>query len=167
MINMIFELFAKEVIHYDDDDYKILSYDNQSEYDKKEVEKRFKDLLKNIQEVQFKFLDLAVPNISQNYEIRYEKFTVNISDPTYNIAVKRIETRDELIKTYTILKKVYDQSLSYAEKVIFTDFFIINRSREVIEEKLHCGNERFYHIKNSCLIKFALALNWEGIKNKS
>ena len=83
---------------------------------------------------------------------------------TLKTVIKSIETEEELLTTYNTMKSIFDNSFSYVEKIIFIDFYIMNRSREISKEKLRIGNERYSLIKNSCLVKFGLGFNWKNIR---
>lgn len=163
---MIFELFAEEIVEYADDDYKIFEQEIISKYNMDYITDKMNEMLKNIKEVQYKFIGINKPKVTANYIMKYEQFTNNKSNPTFKAVVNRIETEEQLIEAYNRIKNVFQYSLSYAEKVIFIDFYIINRSRDIIKEKLRIGNDRYTLIRNSCLIKFALGLRWEEIENK-
>lgn len=165
---MVYELFIHEEIKYIDDEYRILDTDNINNYNKQLIYEKFLDMLKCIKEEECKYLDLSLPNISQNLEINYEKSSFNKTSSTEKYALDRIETEEDLLYTYSRLKAIFDKSLSYYEKVIFIDSLLLKKTRDSIERRLFIGNERFYQIRNSCLIKFALGLNWQNIKvNKS
>lgn len=161
---MIFQLFAEESIEYEDDDYKIFEQEIINKYDIDLITNKMKEMLKNIKEAQYRFIGVSKSKITSNYIIKYEQFTSCKSDPTYNTALGRIETEEELIEVYNMLSNVFKHSLSYAEKIIFVDFYITNRSRDTIKEKLRIGNERYTLIRNSCLVKFGLGIGWKNIE---
>lgn len=161
---MFIDNFVKEDVKYIDDDYKILDIDNIEKYDKKNIEEKFKKLLMCIKEEECKYLCLNCSNMSRNNDVRYEQHTIHKSDPTAKVAIERIETEEDLVFIYEVLKKIFDLSLCYSEKVVFVDYILLKRTRDYVEKRLHVGNDKFYQIKNSCLIKFALALNWKNIK---
>lgn len=161
---MVYELFINEEIKYVDDDYRILDMDNINKFNKQLIFEKFLNMLKCIKEEECRYLDLSYPSVCQNLETRYEKFMFNKTSPTEKYALDRIETEEDLLYAYNRLKTIFDKSLSYYEKVMFIDSFLLKKTRESIERRLCIGNEKFYQIRNSCLIKFALGLNWENIK---
>lgn len=144
-----------------EDDYKLFDLDNLEKYNKKYIEEKFKNMLKCIKEEECKYICGA--SLNRNTTIRYEQLTFNRSDPTARLAIERIESEEDLLEAYTLLKKIFDLSLCYVEKIIFVDYFLLKKTRDNVEERLHIGNDKFYQIKNSCLLKFALALNWKDI----
>lgn len=161
---MFFEMFTKKEIKYTDDDYKVFDLQNIESFDKKKIEERFKNLIKCIREEECKYLYMLDSNTTHKNEVRYEQFTLHKSDPTSKIAIARIETEEELLIVYNLLERIFDISLSYSEKIVFVESILLKRTRDYIENRLHIGNEKFYQIRNSCLIKFALGLNWSDIK---
>ena len=164
---MLFDLLIKIEIKYEDDDYKIFEQSIIDMYNMDNVQYDFYDELKYIKLLQYKYVDLSLPDLVIDYEDKIGKIdTYNVSDPTFLTVKKREETKDELLDYYHKFKLIFDNSLSYAEKVIFIDFFILKKGREAIKDRLRIGNERFKVIKNSCLIKFALGLEFENV-NKS
>lgn len=162
---MIFELFAKENISFEEDKYKVFGNEILSEYDKKGVEKKFISFMKMIENEQFRYLELDLPKITSNYELRLEQYNFKKTDKTANTALNRIECEEDLLNAYNKLKLIFDKSFSYAEKVIFIDYFVIKREREIICSKLGIGHSLFDRIKLSMQIKTALGLKWENIKN--
>ena len=161
---MFFDLLSKLEIKYEDDDYKIFQQSIIDKYNMEEIQIDMNDELNDIKLLQCKYVNLSIPDFAIEYEsdlLRGNKYSV--SNPTLNAATKRIETKEDLLNRYFQFKSVFENSLSYAEKVVFIDFFILRKGREPIKERLRVGNERFKVIKSSCLIKFALALDFESI----
>lgn len=105
---MFFDMFTKEEINYVDDDYKILDNDSISTYDNKEIENRVKKLINNIKELECKYLEFIITNITPNYEIKEEMFSLKRSDKTGNAALKRIETEDDLKKIYNKFNFIFN-----------------------------------------------------------
>lgn len=161
---MIFDLFANEKIEFIDDDYKIFEQEIVEKYDTDYIKDEMKEFLKKIKEIQYKYVSTCSMKVTSDYEMKVHCSYSYNSDPTLRVAIKKIETEEDLMNTYHSMKNVFDNSLSYIEKIVFVDFYIMNRSREIIKEKLRIGNERYSLVRKSCLIKFALGLNWKDIE---
>lgn len=161
---MIFDLFANEKIEFMDDDYKVFEQEIVDKYNVDYIKEEMKDFIKSIKEAQYKYVGICSLKVTSDYEMKVDCLYSYNSDPTLRAVIKNIETEEDLIKIYLNMKNIFDNSLSYVEKIIFVDFYIMNRSREIIKEKLRIGNERYSLIRNSCLIKFALGLNWKAIE---
>ncbi|MCI8460546.1 MAG: hypothetical protein HFE81_04045 [Bacilli bacterium] len=160
---MIFDLFANEKVSFIDDDYKVFEKEIIDKYDIEYLKEEMKKFIKNIKEVQYKYIGICSLKVTSNYELKVDCSYPN-SDMTLKTVIKSIETEEELLTTYNTMKSIFDNSFSYVEKIIFIDFYIMNRSREISKEKLRIGNERYSLIKNSCLVKFGLGFNWKNIR---
>lgn len=162
---MFFDLFINTEIKYEDDDYKIFEQSIIDMYNIDNIQYDFCDELKYIKLLQYKYVDVCIPNFDVDYSNCMSGNDHHISNPTYTKAKKRIETKEELENYCLKFKNIFNSSLSYAEKVIFIDYFILKKGRESVKERLRIGNERFKVIKSSCLIKFALGLDFEVDSN--
>ena len=145
---MIFDLFANEKVSFIDDDYKVFEKEIIDKYDIEYLKEEMKKFIKNIKEVQYKYIGICSLKVTSNYELKVDCSYPN-SDMTLKTVIKSIETEEELLTTYNTMKSIFDNSFSYVEKIIFIDFYIMNRSREISKEKLRIGNERYSLIKNS------------------
>ncbi len=163
---MFFDLFINIEIKYEDDDYKIFEQSIIDMYNVENIQCDFYDELKYIKLLQYKYVDECIPSFDVDYNKCILSNDYYISNPTYTKAKKRIETKEELENYCLKFKKIFNNSLSYAEKVIFIDYFILKKGREPVKERLRIGNERFKVIKSSCLIKFALGLDFEKANNR-
>lgn len=161
---MFFDMFTKEEINYVDDDYKILDNDSISTYDNKEIENRVKKLINNIKELECKYLEFIITNITPNYEIKEEMFSLKRSDKTGNAALKRIETEDDLKKIYNKFNFIFNNLFWYYEKVVFVEMILLKRTKETMKQMLCIGSDKLYQIKKSLLIKLAIGLRFENIK---
>lgn len=160
---MIFDLFANEKINFMDDDYKVFEKEIVEKYDIEYLKEEMRRFIKNIKETQYKYIGICSLKVTSDYELKVD-CSCSHSDITLKTVIKSIETEEELLATYNTMKNIFDNSLSYVEKIIFIDFYIMNRSREISKEKLRIGNERYSLIKNSCLVKFGLGFNWKNIR---
>ena len=158
---MFFELFVNQNLSYKEDDYKILDTDIIEKYNINNLEIRFKNMIKDIKNSQYKYLNIPYANIEYSYEPKYEQHINHFRDSTGKKAIERIETEEELKEAYSILKNIFDNNLAYYEKIIFIDLYLLKRGRKTITEKLHIGTKIFLKIRESIIIKFALGLQWE------
>ena len=93
---MFFDMFTKEKIEYAEDNYKVLDNASIDAYNNKEIENRMKQLISSVQEMECKYLEFLVPNMTPNYELKEEMFINKKTDPTGKAALKRIETSEDL-----------------------------------------------------------------------
>jgi len=162
---MFFDLFTKNKIIYAEDDYKLLDELRIKSYDGKLIEDKMRDLISNIQEMECKYLEFIIPCLTPNYELKEEMFTLKKSDPTGKNAIKRIETEEDLKIIYTKFNFIFNNLFCYYEKVVFVEMLLLKRSKETMKQMLCIGTDKLYQIKNSLLIKLAIGLQWEDVKN--
>ena len=60
---MFFELFVNQNLSYKEDDYKILDTDIIEKYNINNLEIRFKNMIKDIKNSQYKYLNIPYANI--------------------------------------------------------------------------------------------------------
>lgn len=162
---MFFDLFTKNEIVYAEDDYKLLNNASLNAYNNKLIECRLKNLISNIQEMECKYLEFIIPSLTPNYELKEEMFTVKKSDPTGNGAISRIETEEDLKNTYSRFSFIFNNLFCYYERVVFVEMILLKRSKETMKQMLCIGGDKLYQIKHSLLVKLAIGLQWEDIKN--
>lgn len=162
---MFFDLFTKNDIVYADDDYKLLNNVSLNAYNNKLIECRIKNLISNIQEMECKYLEFIIPSLTPNYELKEEMFTIKKSDPTGNGAISRIETEEDLKNTYSRFSFIFNNLFCYYERVVFVEMILLKRSKDTMKQMLCIGGDKLYQIKHSLLVKLAIGLQWEDIKN--
>lgn len=162
---MFFDIFTKNKIIYAEDDYKLLDSQCLEAYNNKKIEERIKHLISNVQEMECKYLEFIIPNLSPNYELKEEMFTLKKSDPTSNAALKRIETAEDLELAYNKFSFIFNNLFCYYEKVVFVEMLLFKRSKETMKQMLCIGGDKLYQIKHSLLVKLAIGLQWDDIKN--
>ena len=161
---MFFDMFTKEKIVYAEDDYKLLDNQSISAYDNKAIEDRIKHLISNVQEMECKYLDFIISNITVNYELKPEMFTTKKSDSTCNTALKRIQTAEDLQTAYNRFNFIFNNLFCYYEKVVFVEMLLLKRTKDATKQMLCIGSDKLYQIKKSLLVKLAIGLQWEDIK---
>lgn len=161
---MIFEQFIKEKVEYVADDYKILNKEITNKYDIQLIKLKMNKMIETIKEAQYRFFNFEIPDITYNYKNNYQKYNNGIKDSTYSLIAEKIQTEEELSNTYIKMKNIFDNSFSYAEKVVFINVCIAKKNREFVKEKLKIGSEKYTLIRNSCFIKFALGFNFKDIE---
>ena len=162
---MFFDLFTKNKISYAEDDYKILNNNSLDAYNYKLIEDRIKNLISNIQEMECKYLEFIIPSLTPSYKLKEEMFTIKKSDPTGKSAISRIETEEDLKNTYGRFSFIYNNLFCYYEKVVFVEMILLKKSKDTMKQMLCIGSDKLYQIKHSLLVKLAIGLQWEDVKN--
>lgn len=115
---MIFDLFANEKVDFIEDDYKVFEKDIIDKYDIEYLKVEMKRFIKNIKEIQYKYVGICSFKVTSDYEMKVDCSYRN-SDPTLKTVIKSIETEEDLMVIYNKMKNIFDNSLSYVEKIIF------------------------------------------------
>lgn len=109
----------------------------------------------------FKFMNLIPPRITVNYEMRYNSFTSNSTDKVGSFVERKVDAEIEAKKIYNIINQVWDR-LSYNERVYFTEVLLYKHSENyAIDQMKNASRHLLKQIKESCIIKVAMAFGTE------
>lgn len=127
------------------------------EFNFEESKKSVDELMRNIEEWKYSYINLIPPKITSNYEIRYEKLNFTPTDRVGDFVEKKVDMEIMIDKIYQSLKKILENLNN--QELDFFDMFYYNRMSEaIIGERLRVGHTQLLHIKQSCIIKIALGL---------
>lgn len=127
------------------------------EFNFEESKKSVDELMRNIEEWKYSYINLIPPKITSNYEIRYEKLNFTPTDKVGDFVEKKVDMEIMIDKIYQSLKKILENLNN--QELDFFDMFYYNRMSEaIIGERLRVGHTQLLHIKQSCIIKIALGL---------
>lgn len=132
-------------------------------YDYEKTRDELEEIFTDYVEARFKFIELSEPNITSNYEIRYEAPTNFISNPTSYISINRLETLEQLNYFYDILSKV-SQKLNKYERGYLVCCLLNDESEDVLTEKLAISKTKMVKNKKTCVIKTGLAFGVAYLK---
>ena len=128
-----------------------------------ESKKSVDELMRNIEEWKYSYINLIPPKITSNYEIRYEKLNFTPTDKVGDFVEKKVDMEIMIDKIYQSLKKILENLNN--QELDFFDMFYYNRMSEaIIGERLRVGHTQLLHIKQSCIIKIALGLE-KAVRN--
>lgn len=113
------------------------------------------ELLLKIEEYLYAYNEILPPKITPSYEIKYEMFTLNSSDPVGNYVAKKLDKLKEVDSFYNKLTEIM-KKLTRDELIYFTDTYFRFIPENIIEQKLHKSSGGLRYIKHSCIIKVAL-----------
>ena len=71
-IELIFDLFANEKVSFIDDDYKVFEKEIIDKYDIEYLKEEMKKFIKNIKEVQYKYIGICSLKVTSNYELKVD-----------------------------------------------------------------------------------------------
>ena len=96
--------------------------------------------------------------MTPKYEPRLEMFTVRKSDPVGKTVEYKFDSQEEYDDFNMRLEKLL-ALMSYDEAVYINDCLISSISESTVRGKLNLGKDSFKKIKNSALVRFAIAFN--------
>ena len=137
---------------------KLLSLKELEMFDYVETRKNVVEHTKDLNMIQFKYRNVLPPSLAnQLFDIRVQ------SSPTSRSGIESyVEKRDEFEREYKQkLEEINDivKDFSYQEQRFFKDHFIRGIKVKDFEKIFRCGPDMVDHIKQSSVIKFALALD--------
>ncbi|MBQ9181064.1 MAG: hypothetical protein IJ134_00250 [Bacilli bacterium] len=137
---------------------KLLSLKELDMFDYVETRKNVVEHTKDLNMIQFKYRNVLPPPLAgQLFDIKVQ------SSPTNRSSIESyVEKRDEFLREYKEkLDEINDiiKDFSYHEQRFFKDHFIHGVKVKEFEKTFRCGPDMVDHIKQSSVIKFALALD--------
>lgn len=137
---------------------KLLSNEVIVKYDYARTKTKVDSFLKDFEEDYYKYVHLLPPSISSHLsEIKVQSSRTRTSEIEM-YAIKREELENVFKDNLDTILKVTD-NFSYEEQRYFKGKYFLGNTDEVLYEELRCGETHFKHVKKSCILKFALALN--------
>lgn len=142
---------------------KLLDNKTIMKYDYKKTRANVDQFMKDYEENYFKYIGVLPPCLTSHLcEIRVQMSRVN-SSKVEKYVIKRIETEQEFLDYLNTILSIVD-NLTIEEQHYFKGAFFIGNSENIISEELKCAETRIIHIKKSCIIKFALAIEKAVLK---
>lgn len=116
------------------------------------------DYISDLNIIQYKYRNVLPPSLAMNlFDIR-----VQSSGIPKSAVESYVEKKDEFEREYQAKLKEIDsilESMSLQEQRFFKDHFIHGVKLSLFEKQFRCGPDKVEHIKESSVVKFALALD--------
>lgn len=112
------------------------------------------EILYKYEEYKYKCHEILPPSISQNFEVRYESFTVNFSDKVGNYVQRKLDLMQEADEFYKDLSNAM-QSLNLDE-IVYFKYYLNGISEDSMCERLNTNKCSLKRIKMSAIIKIAM-----------
>ena len=137
---------------------KLLSMSDLKAFDYVKTRKNVEDYLKDLNIIKYKYRNVLPPSLALNlFDIKVQSF-----GNTKSQIEAYIEKKDEYERLYKDkldeINQLVDDMTLY-EKRFFIDHFIHDVKMDDFEKQFRCGKKLVTHIKQSSVIKFALALD--------
>lgn len=120
-------------------------------------------MLDNYIKLQYKYLNIIPPRITTSYEIRYDSFISKKSDPVGYYNERKFDTEKEVEYFYGEIRDVL-QRMTSEELLYYNENLLRKKSEESTAEKLCLSRKGLKPIKNSCILKLAIAFGIEELK---
>lgn len=141
----------------------LLSKDVINKYEMILTKKKVFILLGEYIRLQYKYLEIIPPRITYNYEVKYDFKSHDREDNLSYYLDKKLQTENEIRVFYFEIQKVL-KNMTREEILIFNDLLLKKKSEDSICEKLSLSRTGLRPIKNSCILKLAMAFNLEILK---
>ncbi len=137
---------------------KLLSFDVIDKYDFMKTYSRVKTYMSNFEDDYYRYISILPPSISSHLSEIKVQTSFNNTSSIESYVIKKSEKEEQFIESLNnILKIIYN--FNEEEQRYFKGIFFLGNTEAVITEELQCSEQKIKHIKRSCIIKFALAMN--------
>lgn len=137
---------------------KLLSSDLIEKYDFNKTYSRVKSYMSKFEDDYYRYISILPPSITSHLSEIKVQTGYNTTSPIETYIIKKSEKEEEFLKRLDIILKVIC-SFNDEEQRYFKGIFFLGNTDVVILEELQCCENKIKHIKKSCIIKFALALD--------
>jgi len=120
-------------------------------------------MLDNYVKLQYKFININPPRITAVYEARYESYVPRKSDPTGYYNQRKFDTDKEIKELYSEISDVLNK-MTREELLYYNDNLLGKKSEDLTAEKLGLSRKGLKPIRNSCILKLAMAFGIEELK---
>lgn len=142
---------------------KLLSSEVIKKYDYQKTRSNVNEFMEGFEENYFRYISVLPPSITSHLsDVKVQSSSFS-SSPVERYVLKKIEREEEFIEYLNVILKICD-NLTASEQHFFKGVFFLGNTEAVLEEQLQCADKTLKHIKKSCIIKFALALNIAVLK---
>ena len=142
---------------------KLLSKEVIKKYDYQKTRSKVNEFMEAFEENYFRYISVLPPSITSHLSDIKVQSSSFASSPVERYVLKKIEKEDDFLEYLNVILSVLD-NLTMEEQHFFKGVFFMRNTELVMEEQLQCADKTLKHIKKSCIIKFALALDMAVLK---
>lgn len=146
---------VNEVVEYGLLDKRFLA-----KFDLEQIEKNVDDIMSNFFKAQYKYLGIDPPRMTTNYEISYSMITNISSDRIGKYIENKLDTEKDIQNFYSVMANAI-QRMNMYERVYYTEFLLNGKSERYTAERIGVSRNGLIPIRNSCIVKIALAFGRE------
>ena len=133
---------------------KLLSIKLAETRDFNRTKKNVDNLLYKYEEFKYKCHEICPPRITQSFEVRYEQFTLGVSDKVGSYVQRKLDFLKEADSFYNELKSAMNTLCN--DELCYFKFYLDGISEENMCERLSTNRTSLRRIKQSCIIKIAM-----------
>ena len=139
---------------------KLLKNEILVKYDYKKTKANVDKYMDRFGEDYFKYIGVLPPNITSHLcEVKVQTSrTLSSSVERYVVQKIELEGEREFIDYLNTIFNIVD-NFTEEEQHYFKGVYFLGNNENIISEELRCAIKKLIHIKKSCIIKFALAIN--------
>jgi len=137
---------------------RLLSNELIRKYDYQKTRFEVNKFMDRFEEIYFKYFSILPPSITSHISEVKVQSSRSSSSSLEKYVINTADLHEELLSKLTLVLKVVD-TFTEEETYFFKLSFFWGASENTIMEKIKCSIKRIIHIKKSCVIKLALALD--------
>lgn len=147
-------------------EYALLDKRFLSNFDLEKTEENVIEIMNDFFKAQYQFMRISPPRMTSNYEVRFESLSsINFADCVGKYVETMLDSEQDIIKFYNIMANTITR-MNIDEKVYYTEYLLNRKSEHYTAEKIGVSRKGMIPIKNSCIVKIALAFGKEEEKNR-
>lgn len=142
---------------------KLLNAEVINKYNYVKTSTKVREYMSNFEDDYYRYVSVLPPSITSHLSEIKVQTSFNSTSVIESYVIKKTEKEEEFLNTLNTILKIIN-TFNVEEQRFFKGVFFLGNSEAVITEELQCAEKRFNHIKKSCMIKFALALDLAVLK---
>ncbi|MBE6153659.1 MAG: hypothetical protein E7166_05500 [Firmicutes bacterium] len=141
-------------------EFDLLSKKFISQFNMEKTEENVSEIMSKFFKAQYKFTNILPPRMTPNYELRYEYITMTYSDSLGDHVADKLDTKQEIINFYNTIAGAITR-MNTIERVYYVEMLLNSKSERHTADVIGVSRRLLPTIKNSCILKIALAFGEE------
>ncbi|MDO4962824.1 MAG: hypothetical protein Q4E75_01815 [bacterium] len=137
---------------------KLLSSEVIDKYDFVKTQSNVRNYMSKFEDEYYRYISVLPPSITSHLSEIKVQTSFNNTSPIESYIINKSEKEEEFLKSLNIILKII-YTFNDEEQRYFKGLFFLGNNESTILDELQCSDTKVRHIKKSCIIKFALAMN--------
>jgi len=142
---------------------KLLSSDVIKKYDYPKTNLNVKEYMSKFENEYYRYISVIPPSITSHLTDVKVQSSNNNTSQIEEYVIRKTEAEEKFMQMLNSIMKILD-TFNIEEQRYFKGIYFLGNTDFVISEELQCADKKIRHIKKSCIIKFALAMNLAVLK---